>query len=178
VAAAKRASVASSPRRRYIVGQGFDAGIRLGESLDQDMIAVRVSAPLRNIVVGAPAYFASRGAPITVPEDLEAHRCIGYRASGSRKLYKWEFEREGRLMAIAPKGTLVLDHHGLLVQAALSGAGLAYVIESSVAEEIAAGRLIQVLDDWCRPFEGFFLYYPSHRQMPAALRALIDFARV
>ena len=138
-----------------IVGQGFDAGIRLGESLDQDMIAVRVSAPLRNIVVGAPAYFADRPAPIAAPEDLQAHRCIGYRASGSRKLYKSEFERKGMVTETASKGTLVLDNHGLLVQAVLAGGGLAYVIEASVEEKLADVRLIQVLDDWCRAFGVF-----------------------
>jgi DNA-binding transcriptional LysR family regulator len=170
--------IATDDRFVDVVGQGYDAGIRLGESLDQDMVAVRVTAPLRSIVVGAPSYFAANPAPIVAPEDLQAHRCIGYRASGSRTLYKWEFERNARVVNIATAGPLVLDNHALLVKAALSGAGLAYVIEGVVQEHLAAGRLVRVLDDWCAPFDGFFLYYPSARQMSSALRALIDFVRV
>jgi len=161
-----------------IVGTGYDAGIRLGESLDQDMIAVPLTGPLRNIVVGSPAYFAAHPAPIASPEDLLGHACIGYRASGSRKLYNWEFERGGRRVNIQPKGPLVLDNHELLIGAALDGAGLGYVIESAVKGELEDGRLVRMLDAWCQPFEGFFLYYPSHRQMSAALRACIDFVRM
>lgn len=161
-----------------IVGQGYDAGIRLGESLDQDMVAVRVTERLRSIVVGAPSYFAANPTPIVTPEDLRAHACIGYRASGSRTLYKWEFERDARVLNIATSGPLVLDNHALLVKAALAGAGLAYVIEAAATEHLAAGRLVRVLDDWCAPFDGFFLYYPSARQMSPALRALVDFVRL
>jgi len=169
--------IATDDRFVDIVAQGFDAGIRLGESVDQDMVAVRVTAPLRNIVVGAPGYFAAHPAPLTVPDDLSGHACIGYRASGSRRLYKWEFERAGQAVAIAPKGPLILDSHDLLIEAALAGAGLAYVIEASVQDALADGRLVRVLDDWCQPFDGFFLYYPSHRQLSAAMRAVIDFFR-
>lgn len=170
--------IATDDRFVDIVGQGYDAGIRLGESLDQDMVAVRVTGRLRSIVVGSPAYFATNPAPLVTPEDLHAHACIGYRASGSRTLYKWEFERDARVLNIATSGPLVLDNHDLLVKAALAGAGLAYVIEAAVAEHLAAGRLVRVLDDWCAPFDGFFLYYPSARQMSPALRALVDFVRL
>jgi DNA-binding transcriptional LysR family regulator len=170
--------IATDDRFVDIVGEGYDAGIRLGESLDQDMIAVRVTPPLRNIVVGSPAYFAAHPPAPAVPEDLHAHRCIGYRASGSRTLYKWEFALGERQVNIAPRGALVLDNHALLIEAALSGAGLAYVIEAAVEDALADGRLIRLLDAWCRPFEGFFLYYPSRRQMSAALRACIDFVRL
>lgn len=169
--------IATDDRFVDIVGQGYDAGIRLGESLEQDMVAVRLSPPLRNIVVGAPAYFAAHPALPAVPEELSAHACIGYRASGSRRLYRWEFERAERGVAIAPAGPLILDSHDLLVEAALGGAGLAYVVEASVEDALADGRLVRVLDDWCQPFDGFFLYYPSHRQLSAAMRALIDFFR-
>lgn len=161
-----------------IVGEGYDAGIRLGESVDQDMIAVRATGPLRNIVVGTPEYFAANPEPISSPEDLLVHRCIGYKARGSRRLYKWEFECGERRINIQPKGNLILDSHGLLVESVLSGAGLGYVIESTVSDELADGRLVRVLDAWCQPFDGFFLYYPSRRQMSSALRACIDFFRV
>lgn len=170
--------IATEDRFVDIVGQGFDAGIRLGESLDQDMVAVRVSAPLRSIVVGSPGYFAAHPEPLATPEDLHAHACIGYRASGSRTLYKWEFERDARVLNIQTGGPLVLDNHDLLVKAALCGAGLAYVIEAAVTQHLAAGRLVRVLDDWCAPFDGFYLYYPSARQMSPALRALVDFVRL
>lgn len=169
--------VAIDDRFVDIVGAGYDAGVRLGESIDQDMVAVRLCPPLRNIVVGSPRYFANNPLPIACPEDLLGHRCIGYRASGTRRLYKWEFVHGDRRVDIQPQGPLVLDDHGLLVQAALEGAGLGYVIESSVQEELANGSLVRVLDAWCRPFDGFFLYYPSHRRISAALRACIDFLR-
>lgn len=161
-----------------VTGQGYDAGIRLGESIDRDMVAVRVTGELRSIVVGAPTYFARQPAPIAIPEDLHAHHCIGYRATGSRMLYKWEFERGGRTVQVPPDGPLILDSHALLVKAAVSGAGLGYVIESAVQDELADGRLQRVLDDWCQPFPGFFLYYPRHRQMSASLRAFVDFLRM
>jgi len=160
-----------------VIGQGYDAGIRLGESIDRDMVAVRVTGELRNIVVGSPAYFAAHPAPLATPEDLHAHQCIGYRASGSRTLYKWEFQQGERTLQVQAAGPLVLDSHALQVKAALAGAGLAYVIESAVQEALADGRLVRVLDDWCQPFAGFFLYYPSQRQMSSGLRALIDFVR-
>ncbi len=161
-----------------IVGQGFDAGIRLGESLHQDMVATRVTADLRIAVVGSPDYFAQHPVPVDTPADLARHRCIGYRATASRTLYKWEFERDGRALNIEPSAPLVLDSHALLVQAALAGAGLAYAIESTVTEAIAEGRLVRVLEAWCQPFPGFFLYYPSRRQLSPALRALIEFVRM
>ena len=160
-----------------VIGQGYDAGVRLGESIDRDMVAVRLTGELRNIVVGSADYFARHATPIATPEDLQAHRCIGYRASGSRMLYKWEFERGERMVQVQPEGLLILDSHALLVKAALAGAGLAYVIESTVQEALGDGRLLRVLDDWCQPFPGFFLYYPKQRQMSSALRALIDFVR-
>ena len=160
-----------------VIGQGYDAGIRLGESIDRDMVALRVTDELRNIVVGSADYFARHPAAIATPEDLHAHQCIGYRATGSRMLYKWEFERSDRTVHVQPNGPLILDSHALLIKAALAGAGLAYVVEAAVKEELADGRLVRVLDAWCQPFPGFFLYYPSHRQISSGLRVFIDFVR-
>lgn len=161
-----------------IVGEGYDAGVRLGESLAQDMVAIPITAPLRIAVVASPAYFARCPQAILAPADLQQHACIGYRATGSRVLYRWEFERDGRKVELMPHGPLVLDNHALLVQAARDGAGLAYAIEAAVSEELASGALQRVLADWCPPFGGFYLYYPSRRQMAPALRALIDFIKV
>ncbi len=171
--------IASDDRFVDMVGNGYDAGIRLGDSVEQDMVAIRLTAPLRIVVVGSPAYLAERPAPAT-PDELDAHRCIGYRirnGSGTGKLCKWEFGRDGVTAAFEPGVQLVVDSHALLVDAALSGAGLAYVVEAAVAGHLAAGRLVTVLDDWCAPVAGFFLYYPSQRQLPSALRALVEFLR-
>ncbi|HEX8615382.1 MAG TPA: LysR family transcriptional regulator [Telluria sp.] len=170
--------LAADDRFLDIVGQGYDAGIRLGESLDQDMVATRVTPELRIVVVGSPAYVDAHPAPLLSPDDLRQHRCIGYRANASRVLCKWEFDNGARTAAVLPAGPLIVDSHVLLVRAALDGVGLAYVVESAVADALAAGRLVRVLDDWCQPFPGFFLYYPSRRQLSSALRALIDFVRV
>jgi len=160
-----------------IVGQGFDAGIRLGDSIAQDMVAVRVTEDLRVIVVGAPAYLAEHPAAIGVPEDLRAHRCIGFRMGASRVLCKWELEDGTRSVAVEPKGALAVDGYALLLDAAVAGAGLAYIVESSARAAIADGRLVQVLPGWSAPLPGFFLYYPSGRHMSSALRAFIDFFR-
>lgn len=160
-----------------IVKQGFDAGIRLGESLDRDMIAVRVTPDLRTAVVASPDYL-SRFPPPESPRDLHRHRCIGWRQAGSGALYRWEFEQDGRTLSVAVNGPLVLDDPDLMVGAALEGVGLAYATEQYIDDHLASGRLIRVLDDWCPHYPGFFLYYPSRRQTPAALRALIEALKV
>ncbi|MFT3691201.1 LysR family transcriptional regulator [Paenirhodobacter sp.] len=160
-----------------IVKQGFDAGIRLGESLDRDMIAVRVTPDLRAAVVAAPDYLARFPAPET-PRDLHRHACIGWRQPGSGALYRWEFAKDGQALSVAVTGPLILNDPDLMVDAALSGVGLAYATEQHVADHLAAGRLIRVLEDWCPPYPGFFLYYPGRRQPPAALRALVEMLRV
>lgn len=157
-----------------VVAAGFDAGIRLGESVHRDMVAVRVTPDLCMAVVGSPGYFASRPAPRS-PRDLRDHACIGYRWVGSGALCRWEFERDGQGFDVAVEGPLTLNDPDLIVGAALDGVGLAYAIESQVAAYLAAGRLMRVLEEWCSPFPGFFLYYPGRRHTPAALRALIDF---
>lgn len=159
-----------------IVRDGFDAGIRLGESLDQDMTAVRVSPDFRTAIVGSPDYFARYPMPLT-PRDLHQHLCIGHRFARG-ELYRWEFEKDDELLTVQVKGPLVVDAPDLLVRAALDGVGLAFATERVVAEHLAAGRLVRVLQDWSPPFPRFFLYYPGRRQVSAALRALVERLRV
>ncbi|MER8450047.1 LysR family transcriptional regulator [Mesorhizobium sp. M1428] len=156
-----------------VVEGGFDAGVRLDESLQRDMIAVRIGPNLRGAVVGAPSYFETRPRPIH-PHDLAGHRCIRFRFS-SGILYRWEFEKNGEEIEIAVQGPLILDEDHLIANAAVDGAGLAFVFEDYVRDALATGKLVRVLEDWCPPFDGFFVYYPSRRQMRPALRAFVDF---
>ncbi|MCA1200172.1 LysR family transcriptional regulator [Sphingomonas sp. R647] len=158
-----------------LVAGGFDAGIRFGETVDLDMVAVPVGPPLRTLVVGTPGYFDTRPVPI-VPGDLEAHNCINYRLLGGGGLLPWEFEFDGREVRFRPNGQLIVNDEVLAAAAVRAGAGLGYMLADDVAEEIADGRLIQVLDAWCPPFPGCHLYYPS-RQVTPALRVLIDALR-
>lgn len=155
-----------------IVAAGFDAGIRLGETVDKDMIAVKVGPDLRTVVVGTPGYFARNPKPRT-PYDLERHACIGYRLTTSGGLLPWEFEKDGKEIKIRATGPLVVNDGELPAAAVRAGVGLGYLMEHDVADEIASGALVQVLADWCPPFPGFHLYHPSRRQSPPALRALI-----
>ncbi|RWO10410.1 MAG: LysR family transcriptional regulator [Mesorhizobium sp.] len=159
-----------------VVEGGFDAGVRLGESLQRDMIAVRIGPNLRGAVVGAPSYFATMPKP-RHPHDLVGHRCIRFRFS-SGILYRWEFEKDGEEIELAVQGPLILDEDHLIANAAADGAGLAILFEDYVREALATGRLIRVLEDWCPPFDGFFAYYPSRRQMRPALRAFVDFFKI
>ncbi|TIX69200.1 MAG: LysR family transcriptional regulator [Mesorhizobium sp.] len=156
-----------------VVEGGFDAGVRLGESLQRDMIAVRIGPNLRGAVVGAPSYFATMPRP-RHPYDLAGHRCLRFRFS-SGILYRWEFEKDGEEIELAVQGPLILDEDHLIANAAIDGAGLAFVFEDYVRDGIADGKLIRVLEDWCPPFNGFFVYYPSRRQMRPSLRAFVDF---
>jgi DNA-binding transcriptional LysR family regulator len=156
-----------------IVRGGYDAGVRLGESLAQDMTAVQLTADFRAAIVASPDYLAEHPAPQT-PNDLHHHRCIGYRLPASGVLYRWEFERDGRPITVSVSGPLILDTEELMISAALDGVGLACVTEVSVAEALASGRLVRVLDEWCPSYPGFFLYYPRNRQGSASLRALIE----
>jgi len=160
-----------------IVARRFDAGIRLGESLDKDVVAVPVTGELRMAVVGTPHYFATHPEP-TSPRDLRSHRCINVRLPSAGVLYKWEFERGQRQMEVAVEGPLIFDDEEMVLDAALSGAGLAYVLEDQVASLLEAGALSRVLEDWCPPFPGFFLYYASRRQISPAFAAFIDAIRV
>jgi DNA-binding transcriptional LysR family regulator len=159
-----------------IVAAGFDAGVRLGESVHGDMVAVRVTPDLRLAVVGSPAYFATRKPPRT-PHELAAHTCVNYRFAHSGALYRWPFARRGKAVDFVVEGSLSFDDPDLLVTAAIHGAGLICTLQDPVAAPLADGRLVRVLDDWCQPFPGFHLYYPGRRQLPAPLRALVDFLR-
>jgi DNA-binding transcriptional LysR family regulator len=156
-----------------IVAQRFDAGIRLGEKVEQDMVAVRLGGDLEMLVVGSPEYLAEHGKPKT-PRELKAHRCINTRWPTDGSLYRWEFERGTEELEAAVSGPLIVNEPELAVQAAVDGVGLAYLFRYQVAPQLAAGRLVQVLKDWTPPFPGFYLYYPSRRQMPPALRAFVD----
>jgi DNA-binding transcriptional LysR family regulator len=158
-----------------IVGQGFDAGVRLEEFVPPDMIAVPITRPIRSIVVGAPAYFKGRKLPKT-PADLAKHRCIR-RRTGSGTIYRWEFERRGQAVEVDVAGPLTLDEEELMLQAALAGKGLAYLSDVATAEAIKAGRLLPVLEDWSPAYPGLCLYYPSRHNIPARLRAFIDLVR-
>ena len=158
-----------------IVEQGFDAGVRLGESIPRDMVAVRISDDLRFVVVAAPSYLAGR-TPLITPDDLRSHDCIRQRLP-SGKRYRWEFRKHGQEVAIDVPGVLTLDHNGLMVEAASDGLGLAYVPESTARDWLDDGRLVTVLEDWCPFIPGLCLYYPGHRHVPAGLRAFIDVLR-
>jgi DNA-binding transcriptional LysR family regulator len=158
-----------------VIGQGFDAGIRLAEAVPPDMIAIPILPELRSVVVGAPSYFEARKRP-QVPADLLQHRCIRARMASGR-LYRWEFERRSETVLIDAPGTLTLDESGLMLEAALAGAGLAYLTEQTVTEHVAAGRLITMLEDWTPSYPGLCLYFAGRWHVPARLRALIDLIR-
>lgn len=158
-----------------VIGKGFDAGVRLAEAVPTDMVAVPIIPTIRSLVVGSPAYFRQRPRPL-VPGDLLQHRCIRARMASGR-LYRWEFARHGQSILIDAPGSLILDATDLMLNAALEGAGLAYISEASVADHIVAGNLISVLEDWSSPYSGLSLYFAQRRQMPARLRALIDLIR-
>ncbi|TWA88646.1 DNA-binding transcriptional LysR family regulator [Azospirillum brasilense] len=159
-----------------IVASRFDAGVRLGEQVEKDMIAVRIGPDIRAAIVGAPSYFAKRPVPCA-PQDLAGHDCINYRFTSSGAVYVWEFEEDGHPVNVRVTGSLVSNDMDVIMAAVLDGRGLAYIFEDEVAEHIAAGRLVRVLDDWCKPFPGYYLYYPSRRQIPPALAALVDALR-
>lgn len=158
-----------------IVGKGFDAGIRLAESVPSDMIAVPIGGPIRSVVVGSPGYFEGQRMPVT-PSDLLDHRCIRFRmASGA--IYRWEFERRGESLTVDVPGALTLDDSSLILTAAVEGEGLAYLNDAAVEPDLMAGRLMRILDDWTPPYPGLCLYYPSRRNVPASLKAFIALIR-
>jgi len=158
-----------------LVAGEYDAGVQLGEFIQRDMIAVRVTKEKRLAVVGSPSYFKSNAIP-RHPQDLKDHSCIGFRFSN--RLYRWEFEKGRKALTVSPQGPVSFDDPDLVIQAVLDGVGIGTAMEDSLADLIAAGRLIQVLKDWCPSFPGYFLYYPSRRNQPAALAALIDTLRL
>ncbi len=159
-----------------IVAERFDAGVRLGEQFAKDMIAVRIGPDFRMVVVGAPSYFKRRERPRR-PQDLTQHACINIRLPTHGGIYAWEFERRGRPLKVRVDGQLVFNSTPLRIKAALAGLGLAYIAEDQVRAQLAKGQLIQVLDDWCTPFPGYHLYYPSRRQSSPAFALLVDALR-
>lgn len=167
--------VETTDRLVDIAKEGFDAGIRFGEQLSQDMVAARIKSRLRFAVVGSPDYFRDRKIPV-MPADLQQHDCIRYKFP-SGTIFNWEFQRDGQTIAVAVNGPMITDGQELMVEAALQGCGLAYVWDHRVRDEIASGRLIRCLDDWCGVDDNLFIYYPSRRYVSAGLRALIDMLR-
>jgi len=155
-----------------IIEQGFDAGIRLGEALGPDMIAVPIGGEVRFLAVAAPVYLENRP-PLRVPDDLQQHRCIRQRLP-SGKRYRWEFSKHGQEVVIDVPGPLTLDNITVMAEAAQQGLGIAYVPETAVRDSLKNGQLVAVLEDWCPTIPGLFLYYSGHRHVPAGLRAFID----
>jgi DNA-binding transcriptional LysR family regulator len=160
-----------------IIESRYDAGIRLGEKVAKDMIAVRIGSDLQAAVVGSPAYFINQPAPSN-PQDLANHRCINYRFTTSGGLYPWEFGEKGRSFQVRVDGALVFNDSDLILAAVLAGQGIAYLYEDQIANLVAEGRLIRVLAEWCPTFPGYYLYHPNRRQTPSALAALIHALRL
>ena len=159
-----------------IVAQRYDAGVRSGEQVAKDMIAVRIGPDMRMAVVGAPSYFAKRSPP-KKPQDLTDHICINLRLPTYGGLYAWEFEKGNRELKVHVEGQLVFNGTAQMLNAALAGFGLAYVLEDLAQPHLAKGRLKRVLEDWCPPFSGYHLYYPSRRQSSRAFALLVDALR-
>lgn len=155
-----------------IVAERIDAGIRFGDIVEKDMIAVRIGPDIRMAVVGAPSYLEN-SPPLDTPRELAHHRCINYRLMRSGGLYAWDFVEDGRPFQVRVSGPLVFNNTDLIREAALAGQGLAFVYENDVAADLKAGRLVRTLDKWCPSFPGYYLYHPSRRQSPPALAALI-----
>ena len=159
-----------------IVAHRYDAGVRLGEQVSKDMIAVRIGPDLRMAAVGAPSYLAKHPAPKT-PHDLTEHSCINLRLPTLGGLYAWEFEKDGREMRVRVEGQLVFNDPRLILEAATAGLGLGFMLEGQAERHLADGRLVRVLADWCPPFPGYHLYYPSRRQQGERRRLLADALR-
>lgn len=159
-----------------IVEAGFDVGIRLGELLEQDMVAIKLGGDIRQIAVASPAYIAAHGEPKT-PADLLSHRCINWRQPGSKGLYNWEFSRDGRWFAVAVGGPLIVSHRDVGIVAALQGVGIGFWAEHMVKPLIDEGKLVPILEAYSVPFPGWHLYYPKQSYLPAAVRAFVDFCR-
>ena len=163
--------------RGDLVAGRFDAGIHLGEFIQRDMVAVKVTGEQRAAVVATPDYFKSHAKPKT-PRDLTAHRCIRYRMGGHGPVYRWEFEKRGKPATVSVSGPLIVNDAEFMIRAALDGVGLAFLLQDYVVQHMARGELVRVLEDWCPPFDGYFLYYPSRRHQPPALRALVEALRI
>ena len=171
-----RIELATDDALTDIVAERYDAGVRMGEQVAKDMIAVRIGPDLRMAVVGAPSYFSTRSPP-KKPQDLTEHKCINLRLSTRGGLYAWEFEKGKRELRVHVEGQLVFNQPGQMLEAALAGFGLAYVLEDAASPYIARGRLRRVLEDWCPPFPGYHLYYPSRRQPSPAFALVLEALR-
>jgi DNA-binding transcriptional LysR family regulator len=159
-----------------IVAERFDAGVRLGEQVAKDMIAVRIGPDFRMAVVGSPSYFAQRPKPRR-PQDLTAHDCVNIRLPTYGGVYHWEFEKRGRALRVRVEGQLVFNNIAMRLKAVRAGLGLAYLPEDQVEADVAQGRLVRVLEDWCAPFSGYHLYYPSRRLPSSAFSLLVEALR-
>lgn len=159
-----------------IVAEGYDAGVRLGQQVAKDMIAMRIGPDMRMAVVGSPAYFARHPQPV-IPRDLMQHNCINIRMPTYGGIFPWEFEKNGEELKVRVEGQLVFNNIAMRLGAALQGLGLAYMAEDLVQAHVAEGRLIRVLEDWCEPFSGYHLYSPSRRQSSPAFTLLRDALR-
>lgn len=159
-----------------IVAEGYDAGVRLGQQVAKDMIAMRIGPDMRMAVVGSPAYFARHPQPL-IPRDLMQHNCINIRMPTYGGIFPWEFEKQGEELKVRVEGQLVFNNIAMRLEAALQGLGLAYMAEDLVQAHVDEGRLIRVLADWCEPFSGYHLYYPSRRQSSPAFTLLRDALR-
>ena len=159
-----------------IVAERFDAGVRFGEQVEKDMVAVRIAPDARLVVVGAPGYLANRPTPLS-PRDLTQHDCITTRLPTYGGIYAWEFEKDGQELRVRVEGQLIFNDVGQVLRATLDGYGLAFLFEDMVCEHVAAGRLVQVLDDWTPPFAGYHLYYPSRRHASPAFSLLVNALR-
>ena len=171
-----KVEIVTDNRLADIVAERFDAGVRNGEQVAKDMIAVRIGPDMRMAVVGAPAYFRKRPRPPT-PQDLVEHNCINLRLPTLGGLYAWEFEKDGRELRVRVEGQLTFTGTTQMLNAALAGFGLAYVPEELVQPHLARRRLVRVLEDWCPPFYGYHLYYPSRRQASPAFALLVEALR-
>jgi len=160
-----------------IVSGRFDAGVRLGEAVAKDMVAARIGTDLRMALVGSPAYFAKRPAPLT-PQDLADHRCINLRLPTPGGFYAWELEKNGREVRVRVEGQLAFNNASMIVRAAEDGLGLGFVMEDQVAGQLDGHRLVRALDGWCPPFAGYHLYCPSRRQPSAAFTVVVDALRL
>lgn len=159
-----------------IVAQGFDAGVRLGEQVAKDMIAMPIGPEMRMAVVGSPDYFKAHPVPVT-PQDLTAHICINLRMPTQGGLFPWEFDRDGHELRVRVEGQVIVNHAGMRMACALDGLGLSYLPEDQILDLVAQGRLIRVLEDWCDPFPGYHLYYPSRRHASPAFAVLLETLR-
>jgi DNA-binding transcriptional LysR family regulator len=162
---------------RDLVAGNFDAGIHLGEFIQRDMVAVRVTGEQRAAIVAAPGYFDSYPKPKT-PRDLTAHQCLRYRMGASGTIYRWEFEKRGKPVTVSVSGPAIFTDVELMLRGALDGVGVAFLLEEHVTDAVRSGRLVRVLEDWCPPFDGYFLYYPSRRHQSPALQALVETLRM